>query len=57
MKISTVLETAKKLSAWGEPIENYLETRKVKDKDKKLPKLGASVYGVNNAETGDGGTE
>lgn len=55
MKLSIIFENTKKLSAWGEPIENYLKKKKIKDKDKKLPKLGASVYGVDHsADAGAG---
>lgn len=54
MEISAVLETVdRNMSAWGEPIPNALETKKIKNKEKKLPKLGASVYGVDH---GDGGS-
>jgi len=53
MKISAVLETVdRNMSAWGEPIPNALETKKVKEKNKKLPKLGASVYGIDHGEGG-----
>lgn len=58
MKICSVLESLEKLSAWGDPIPNVLDHKKIKDKEKKLPKLGASVHGTDRGQTGsEGSTE
>jgi len=53
MKISIVLEALdRNRAAWGDPIPNFMEKKKVKSREKKLPKLGASVYGVDHDSGG-----
>lgn len=55
MKISKILENVdRNMSAWGEPIPNVMDKKSIKNKHKKLPRLGATVYGVDHG--GDGGS-